>query len=221
MDTSASAQTITAIFGKVTVAVSDAYFMVQPARAVIVSANSHLHTATGGAHDVALVAGRDYQKACAALLQGHLDGLPQGSAWITGNNEDEFNLTTGKRKVVQAITLRYFNSQRIRATPEIIYHAARSAFARTDEAGIDSVATYLWAIRDHYATARPAEMAAMLVEAAADHGTAAVNLRNIVICEPSSDPNRHSLAIEALLQARDLRAAHPHKWQDCRFSPSV
>jgi O-acetyl-ADP-ribose deacetylase (regulator of RNase III) len=144
----------------VTVIVSDAYFMLEPASAVIVSANSHLRTATGGAHEVTRVAGSRYAAACAELLQGHPDGLPQGSAWLTGEPGEEFGLTVGKRKVLQAITIRYFNGGPIRATPEIVYHAARSAFAVADEAGIDSIATYLWAIRDGYGTARPAEMAA-------------------------------------------------------------
>src|SRR5262245_217406 len=98
MSTSASAGTVMATFGKVTVVVSDAYFMVEPAAAVIVSANSHLQTATGGAHDVTRVAGPRYQQACAALLHGHPDGLPQGSAWLTGDPEDTFTLTGGKRK---------------------------------------------------------------------------------------------------------------------------
>ena len=96
-----------------------------------------------------------------------------------------------------------------------MYHAARSAFAVADEAGIDSIATYLWAIRDGYGTARPAEMAAALVRAAADHGSDAVNLRRITICEQSSDHNRYWLAVEALLQARDLQGAHPHAWLGC------
>lgn len=50
--------------------VSDAYFMAERADAVIVSANSRLLTASGGAHDVTRVAGQTYQQACAALLQG-------------------------------------------------------------------------------------------------------------------------------------------------------
>jgi O-acetyl-ADP-ribose deacetylase (regulator of RNase III) len=204
---SAGTQPPASTFGKVTVAISDSYFMAEPAAAVIVSANSHLQTATGGAHDVARVAGLAYQSACAGLLQGHADGLPQGSAWLTGGQDSEFVLTAGKRKVIQAITLRYFNGERIRATPEIVYHAARSAFAVADAAGIGSVATYLWAIRDGYGTARPAEMAASLVRAAADHGTVAVNLRRIAIWEQSSDHNRYWLAVEALLQVRDLRNA--------------
>jgi hypothetical protein len=114
--------------------------------------------------------------------------------------------------------LRYFSGDRIRATPEIVYHAARSAFAVADDAGIDSVATYLWAIRDGYGTARPAQMAEALVQAAADHGVEAVNLRSIVICEQISDPSRHRLAVEGLFQARDLRHAHPHAWQGCRLA---
>ena len=58
---------INASFGSVTVVVSDSYFMAAPAEAVIVSANSHLKTATGGAHDVTHVAGADYKQACVAL----------------------------------------------------------------------------------------------------------------------------------------------------------
>lgn len=57
--------------------VTDAYFMAEPAAGVIVSANSHLKTARGGAHDVSRVAGADYQQACAALLHGRPDGLPR------------------------------------------------------------------------------------------------------------------------------------------------
>ncbi len=100
--------------------------MAAPAEAVIVSANSYLQTATGSAHDVTRVAGPEYQKACAALLQGHSDGLPQGTACLTGDQGQDYPLTAGKRKVIQAITLRYFNGERIRATPDIVYHAARS-----------------------------------------------------------------------------------------------
>jgi O-acetyl-ADP-ribose deacetylase (regulator of RNase III) len=220
MTTPASAQTVAATFGQVTVSVSDGSFMVEPAAAVIVSANSHLRTASGGAHDVTRVAGPDYQSACAELLQDHPDGLPQGSAWLTGGGQGaEFTLTAGTRKVIQAITLRYLNGQPIRATPAIVYHAARSAFACADEAGIDRVATYLWAIRDGYGTARPAEMAAALVSAAADHGTEAVNLCQIAICEQGSDHSRYWLAVEALLQTRDLWHVHPHGWQGCRSEP--
>jgi len=54
-----------------------------------------------------------------------------------------------------------------------------AAFARADAGLINSVATYLWAIRDGYSTA---------------------------------------LAVEALLQARDLHYAHPHGWQGCQFA---
>jgi O-acetyl-ADP-ribose deacetylase (regulator of RNase III) len=184
-------EAVTASFGSVEVAVSDCYFMVESAVAVIVSANSHLRTATGGAHEVTQVAGPEYGQACAALLHGQPDGLPQGTAWITGGQGAEFPLTAGKRGVIQAITIRYFNGQLIRATPEIVYHAARSAFAVADEAGIDSVATYLRAIRDGYGTARPAEMASALIEAAADHGADAMNLRRIAVCEQSSDHARY------------------------------
>jgi len=129
-------------------------------------------------------------------------------------------LTAGNRKVIQAITLRYVDGEPIRATPEIVYHAARSAFAQADGAGIDSVATYLWAIRDGYGTARPSEMAAALVNAAADHGAEAVNLGRIAICEQSSDQKRYWLAVEALLQVRDLQSAHPHGWRGCRSLPN-
>lgn len=114
-------------------------------------------------------------------------------------------MTGGTRKVIQAITLRYFTGERIRATREIVYRAARSAFIASDEAGIDSVATYIWAIRDGYGTARPAEMAAALVRAAADHGSQALNPRRIAICEQSSDHKRYWLALEPLLQTRALR----------------
>jgi O-acetyl-ADP-ribose deacetylase (regulator of RNase III) len=191
MSNTGSAAAITASFGAVTVAVCDAYFMAQPADAVIVSANSHLRTASGGAHDVTRVAGARYAAACSELLHGHADGLPQGSAWLTGSPGEKFGLTTGKRQVIQAITLRYVNGEPIRATAEIVYHAARSAFAVADEAGIRSIATYLWAIRDGYGTARPAAMTIALVKAAADHGASAVNLQRIAICEQSSDHVRH------------------------------
>lgn len=187
--------------------------MVEPAEAVIVSANSHLKTATGGAHDVTRVAGPEYQAVCAALLQGHPDGLPMGSASFTGDPGQMFLLTAGRRKVIQAITLRYLGGERIRATPEIVYHASRSAFTVADEAGIESVATYLWAIREGYATAGPAEMARALISAAADHGDHAVNLHRIAVCEQSSDHSRYLLAIEALFQVRDLLQAHPHTWR--------
>ena len=64
-------------------------------------------------------------------------------------------MTAGNRKVIQAITLRYVDGEPIRETPEIVYHAARSAFAQADGEGIDSVATYLWAIRDGTAPLDP------------------------------------------------------------------
>ena len=60
---------------------------------------------------------------------------------------------------------------------------ARSSFAVAEEAGIDSIATYLWAIRNGHSNARPAVISAALIRAAADHGGAAVNLRRIAICE--------------------------------------
>jgi hypothetical protein len=103
-------------------------FMVEPAEAVIVSANSHLKTATGGAHDVTRVAGPAYQAACAALLQDHADGsaarhrLADGRPW-----PEVFPLTAGKRQVIQATTLRYFDGERIPATPDIVYHGALGA----------------------------------------------------------------------------------------------
>jgi hypothetical protein len=93
----------------------------------------------------------------------------------------------------------------------------RSAFAVADETGIESIATYLWAIRDGYGTARPAQMAEMLLRAAADHGPESVNLGRVVICEQASDPRRYPLAMQALLQVRDLWAAHPHNWHGCGF----
>jgi len=198
------------MFGSVTVAVSDAYFMVEPAAAVIVSANSHLRTASGGAEETARVAGHEYERACAALLQGHPDGFPQGSAWLTGGASDSYELTAGRRRVIQAITIRYVNGQRIRATPEIVYRAARSAFALADDSRIESVATYLWAIRDGCGTARAADTARALINAAADHGADAVNLRRIAICELSSDHARYWLAVEALLQVRDLSHTQPY-----------
>ncbi len=38
--------------------------------------------------------------------RGHPEGLPQGSAWLTGGQRAEFALTAGKRGVIQAITVR-------------------------------------------------------------------------------------------------------------------
>jgi len=64
---------------------------------------------------------------------------------------------------------------------------ARSSFAVAEEAGIDSIATYLWAIRNGHSNARPAVISAALIRAAADHRGAAVNLRRIAICEQSTD----------------------------------
>ena len=61
-------------------------------------------------------------------------------------------------------------------------------------------------------------MAAALVKAAVDHDAEAVNLQRSAICEHSSDPNRYSFAVEALLQARDLHYAHPHGCQGCQFA---
>jgi len=122
---------ITASFGSVTVVVSDSYIMAAPAEAVIVSANSHLKTATSGAHDVTRVAGADYKQACVALLLGHVDGLPQGTAWLPGDHDQDYRLTAGKRKIVQAITLRYFNGERIPATPSGL-GAERGSAARVD-----------------------------------------------------------------------------------------
>jgi len=66
------------LFGKVTVAISDAYFVVEPAAAVIVSANSHLRTASGGAHDVTRIAGRLAPLCCKATLTACPKG-PRGS----------------------------------------------------------------------------------------------------------------------------------------------
>lgn len=69
-----SRQTVAATFGNLTVAVSDSYFMAEPASAMIVSADSLLHTASGGAHDVTRVVGQAYAAARAALLEGKPDG---------------------------------------------------------------------------------------------------------------------------------------------------
>ena len=92
MTPSASTETLSARLGSATVAVSDRYFQVEPATAVIVSANSHLRAATGGAYEVAKAAGQGYEPACNALLHAHPDGLPQGSAWIV---DGDFKLTGG------------------------------------------------------------------------------------------------------------------------------
>jgi hypothetical protein len=91
-----------------------------------------------------------------------------------------------------------------------VYRAARSAFTLADDSGIESFATYLWAIRDRYATARPADTARALISAAADHGADAVNLRRVAICALSSDHARYWLAVEALLQVRDLSHTQPY-----------
>jgi len=64
-------------------------------------------------------------------------------------------------------------------------------------------------------------MAAALVRAAADHGRDAVNLRLIAICEQGSDHNRYWLAVDALLQARDLQNGHPHAWLGCGLTPQA
>jgi hypothetical protein len=47
------------------------------------------------------------------------------------------------------------------------------------------------AIRDGYGTARPPDMARALIDAAADHGAEAANLRRIAIREQSSDHSRY------------------------------
>ena len=53
-------------------------------------------------------------------------------------------------------------------------------------------------------------MAEALIRAAADHGEHAANLQRIAICEQSSDRDRYQLAVEALLQARDLYRVRHH-----------
>jgi hypothetical protein len=53
------------------------------------------------------------------------------------------------------------------------------------------------------------DTARALISAAADHGADAVNLRSIAICEQSSDHARYWLAVEALLQVRDLSQTQP------------
>jgi hypothetical protein len=71
MRASVSRSAFSASFGKVTLAVSDAYFMAEPAAAVIVSANARLRARTGGAHEVAqAVAKSRYAAACSELLHG-------------------------------------------------------------------------------------------------------------------------------------------------------
>ena len=64
---------------------------------------------------------------------------------------------------------------------------ARSSFAVAEEAGIDSIATYLWAIRNGHSNARPA-----------------VNLRRIAICEQSTDHMGSGTNV-AELKARQLK----------------
>ena len=93
MSSSASTGSISASFGQITVAVSDGYFMVEPAEAVVVSANSHLRTATGGAHDVTRIAG---SRVCCEPVPSCCRGIPgrssrKGSAWLTGGRGEEFN----------------------------------------------------------------------------------------------------------------------------------
>jgi hypothetical protein len=129
----------------------------------------------------------------------------------------EFDLPGGPRKVLQAVTIQYVNNNkdRVMASPEIVYHAARSAFERADDGGINTLATYLWATRPRYATERPARMAAALFRAAVDHSREATHLRQIVICEPASNKTRHDLARDSLLRSRDLYNAHPHRWSGC------
>src|SRR5689334_17931226 len=108
MHAAVSRSAFSATFGNVTLVVSDAYFMADPAAAVIVSANSHLRARTGGAHEVAQAAAKSrYAAACSELVHGRPDGLPQGSAWLTGNTGEGFPLTAGKRRIIQAIMLRY------------------------------------------------------------------------------------------------------------------
>ena len=63
---------------------------------------------------------------------------------------------------------------------------ARSPFAVAEEAGIDSIATYLWAIRNGHSNARP------------------VNLRRIAICEQSTDHMGSGTNV-AELKARQLK----------------
>jgi hypothetical protein len=59
VNASHSSAVLAVTFGSVTVAVCDAPFLVEPAAAVIVSANLHLQTTTG-AHDLTWLAGIDY-----------------------------------------------------------------------------------------------------------------------------------------------------------------
>jgi hypothetical protein len=60
-----------------------------------------------------------------------------------------------------------------------------------------------------------------MMNAAADHGGKATSLQRIAICEQRSDQKRYWLAVDALLQRRDLELAHPHSWQGCRFDALV
>jgi O-acetyl-ADP-ribose deacetylase (regulator of RNase III) len=175
----------------------------QPVAALLLSANNRLANRTGRSLDVEHAAGPTYAAECRDRAAGGSEGLPLGSAVVTGGGQ----LAAGsyRRWILQAITIgdRSDNS-RIPATPGIVYSATRAALEKAELFRIDTVATYLMAQRPGYATRPPDEMAEALCRALRDHAAVAVSLTRILLCE--EDATAVARATQALDRTRAGRA---------------
>jgi O-acetyl-ADP-ribose deacetylase (regulator of RNase III) len=174
----------------------------QPVAALLLSANNRLANRTGRSFDVEQAAGPSYVVECRDRAAGCGDGLPLGSAVVTGGGR----LAAGsyRRWILQAITIGYrSDNSRIPASPGIVYSATRAALEKAELFRIDSVATYLMVQRAGYATRPPDEMAEALCRALLDHAAVAVSVARIVLCE--EDATGVERATEALDRARASR----------------
>lgn len=178
----------------------------------MVSANNGLIGGSSRAKDIALAAGPGYETECAEVAGSFgSDGIPQGRAVVTGG----YRLAQGnlRRRIIQAITIAYHNGARVKATPEIVYRAARAGLELAETYHIASISTYLMAARyPCYATRQEAEMAEALCRAVIDHAGIAVSINRVVICErrpPAVPIDRVSLAASALMKAYAARYAGP------------
>jgi O-acetyl-ADP-ribose deacetylase (regulator of RNase III) len=164
--------------------------------AIMLSANNKLKAGSGWSREVEKHAGSMYLEECAWLSRSAgSQGLSPGTAVVAGAGD--LARTSPIRRIIQAITIRYDNnSQRVPATPEIVYGAVRAGLEKAEIYHIGAVATYLMAVRPGFATAPPEEMSEALFRAVLDHAAIASSVKLVSICE--SDPSKYLLAQGAL-----------------------
>lgn len=175
--------------------------------AIMLSANNHLRaspTRWSWSQEVERRAGQAYVDECTWVSQSAgPDGLVPGSAVVMGAGA----LAPGSRLrfVIQAVTIRYDRSgSRQPATPQIVYRAVRSALEKAEIFHVDTIATYLMAIRPGYGAVSDDLLADALCRALVDHAAIAHSIQEILICE--ADPGRFALAEQALSKAAARRS---------------